>query len=288
MARRKNKTRSRVIVLGNAQKPRVKAAVRRFTAVIEKKAKLVAVDLAEELDLAKAEADLLVVFGGDGAILSAARRLGRNQIPMVGVNVGKLGFLAEFTPAELGRAIPGILRGCCGPTTRMLLRCRVIRGRTTVHNSNALNDVVISRGSLSRLIHLDFRISGEEVTTYAGDGLIISTPVGSTAHSLSAGGPLATPQLEALIVTPICPHTLSNRPLVVSSSEVIEAVVRRHYEDVALTVDGQVYVPLEEDDVVRVDKSPVKLRLIETPNRTFFQTLHSKLGWGGHPNYAKG
>ncbi|MEW6359605.1 MAG: NAD(+)/NADH kinase [Planctomycetota bacterium] len=277
----------RVLIVGDASKPNVQAVVRDFLPKIAAKAKVAAVDLAGRINLAKARADLLMVFGGDGAILSAARRLGKNQIPIVGVHVGRLGFLAEFTPKDLYLAMSAILSGRCAPTARMMLRCRVTRGRKTISESIALNDAVLSRDALSRLMHMELRISGAPVTTYAADGLIISTPVGSTAHSLAAGGPILTPKLEAFIITPICPHTLSNRPLVVSSSEVVEVVLRRHAGDVGLTVDGQVHVPLEDGDIVRVEKSPVKLRLVETPDRTFFQTLHSKLGWGGHPIYAK-
>ncbi|NOZ22386.1 MAG: NAD(+)/NADH kinase [Planctomycetes bacterium] len=286
MAARRKKNMC-VIIVGNAEKPRVESTVRSFLPTLRRKANVLAVDLREELDLAKAKADLLIVFGGDGTLLSAVRRLDGNRIPIVGVHVGKLGFLAEFTPADLDRAISDILRGSCPPASRMLLRCRVIRRGKTLSESIALNDAVLSRDALSRLMHMELRIGGTHVTSYAADGLIISTPVGSTAHCLAAGGPILTPKLEALIITPICPHTLSNRPLVVSSSSVVEVVLKRHAGDVGVTVDGQIHVPLKDGDVVRVEKSPMTLRLIETPDRTFFQTLHSKLGWGGHPNYAK-
>lgn len=283
----RGRRRKRVIVLGNGKKPKVKATVGRFLRILEQEAEVAAVDLQQAMDLSAVKADLAIVFGGDGAILAAARMLGRSRVPVVGVNMGKLGFLAAFTPEEIRSHLPAILNGKYRPVTRMLLRCRVMRLGKTISESLALNDAVISRGSLSRLIHLGVSISGRVVTAYAGDGLVISTPVGSTAHSLSAGGPIVTPEFDAILLTPLCPHTLSNRPLVVSPSETVEAVVEGYSQEIALTVDGQVYVQLQAGDIVRVDKSPTRFSLIETPRRTFFQTLHSKLGWGGHPNYAK-
>ncbi|MBM4043616.1 MAG: NAD(+)/NADH kinase [Planctomycetes bacterium] len=275
-----------VIVLANGAKAHVRRAVDEALPWLREQAHLVVVDLEEKVDIEHVAADMVIIFGGDGAILSAARRLGRNQVPAVGVNLGKFGFLAEVSLSELRSGLGRILAGEFQAASRMMLQCRVKRGERLIKDSLALNDAVISRSSLSRLIAIQLSIDSEEVTKYYCDGLIVSTPVGSTAHSLAAGGPILTHDMEAFIVTPICPHTLTNRPLVVSAQRRIEMGVLPEAKSVALTVDGQVYVELLPGDRVQVERSELRFQLIQTQERTFFQTLREKLQWGGHPKYA--
>jgi NAD+ kinase len=276
----------KVIVLANGTKAHVRKAVDEVVPWLREKAQLVVVDLEEKVDVEQVSADLVIIFGGDGAILSAARRLGKNQIPAVGVNLGKFGFLAEFSVSELRQSLGRILAGDYHISSRMMLQCRVQRNAQVIQDSLALNDAVLSRGSLSRLIAIQLSIDSEPVTTYYGDGLIVSTPVGSTAHSLAAGGPILTHDMEALIITPICPHTLTNRPIVVAHSKQVEMEVVSESHGVALTVDGQLYTALKPGDRVHVQRSDLKFQLVQTQERTFFQTLREKLQWGGHPKYA--
>lgn len=272
----------RVIVVGDAAKPKVAATVRRALPLLRRAARVVAVDLRGSEPLHSLPADLALVFGGDGAILKAVRRLRGNPVPVCGVNLGKLGFLATLTGRNLAPELRAVLHGEFVLAHGILLDCAVLRGNTLLHKSSAVNDAVVSRGALSRIVPVHLLIDGEEITTYNGDGLIISTPLGSTAHSLSAGGPLVEPTLEAMILTPICPHTLSNRPLVVPASRRIELRVGEGPEGVALTVDGQVFQELRAGDRVTVTRSKKRFGLVRTAGYNYFQTLREKLGWSGH------
>jgi len=275
-----------VVLVGDGEKDNVREGVRGLEAQLRPRAERVVVDLDEAVDLEREEADLVIVCGGDGAILSAVRRMGRRQIPLVGFNLGKFGFLAELEEQQCDVLLPRILNGECRVSERMMLQCEVTRDDESVLSSLGVNDAVVSRGSLSRVVGVKLHIDGEDLTTYNGDGLIISTPIGSTAHSLSAGGPILTPSLEAFIVTPICPHSLTNRPLVVSGEEHLEMEVADAAPGAGLTIDGQVYLDLEAGDRVHVSKADVRFRLLDVGVRTFFETLRNKLSWGGHPRYG--
>jgi len=284
-----------IIVLGNFSKPHVKSACDEMLPWLREFGAVRCMNLAEQAEHRlparapfgeRVEAALAIVLGGDGSILAAARRLAGSDVPLLGVNLGKLGFLAEFTLEELRVSLADILERAGQAAQRMLLECDVVRGGNVIRHCTAVNDAVVSRGALSRVIELRLVIDDEEVTTVAGDGLIMSTPVGSTAHSLAAGGPILAPELEAIVVTPICAHSLSNRPLVIPAHRTIEVRPHSRSVDMALTVDGQVYVELANDDVIRVRKSATRLRLVHSPDRTFFETLRTKLRWGGHPNYG--
>ena len=246
---------------------------------------------AEVYDLSAAEgecgpADFAIVFGGDGSILRVARLLGPNQVPTIGVNIGKFGFLAEINPEQLHRAIDTLAAGDFKVVARMMLHCRALRDGEVLRESLALNDAVISRGARSRMISIGLLIDDEHVTDYNGDGIIISTPVGSTAHSLAAGGSILEASLRAFAITPICPHTLSNRPLVIPADHRIDLVVNRADVALGLTMDGQVYVDLQAGDHVHVRRAEQDFQLIQTGMRSYYKTLHTKLGWGGHPNYG--
>ena len=278
--------RTRILILADRRKPHVAAALEALRPALERAAECRVLDLGETAPPERTEADLALVLGGDGAILAAARRLGESDVPLVGVNLGKLGFLTSYTVSDLPEALPDLLAGSLPFDTPMLLDCSVVRGGEPIHRSTAVNDAVVSRGALSRVIELTLAIDGEEVATYAGDGLIVATPLGSTAHSLSAGGPIVPPQMQALIITPICPHTLSNRPLVVPAEAALEVALDARGVTAALTVDGQVFFELATGDRLRLSRSGRRLRLLRRRGGSFFSTLRDKMYWKGHPNYA--
>lgn len=223
---------------------------------------------------------IVVVLGGDGTLLSAARAIGGRDIPLFAVNLGGLGFLTAFTQdqllEELGRAIAGEHR----IGVRRMLSCEVHRGEECVATYDALNDVVLTKAALARVIDLEVYSDQHFVTKYKADGLIISTPTGSTAYSLSAGGPIIFPQVAATAITPICPHMLTNRPVIVPDTSEITVWIRSADEEVFLTVDGQVGQPLKKDDRVVCRRSDKTLQLVRPPQMMFFDVLRQKLKWG--------
>jgi NAD+ kinase len=225
-------------------------------------------------------ADLYVVIGGDGTLLMAARAIALNPRPILGVNLGGLGFLTETAPDEMDHVLEEILAGRYELDPRIGLEVTVVRGGRTIMRQWTLNDAVINKSALARIIEIDLSIDREPVTTYKADGLIISTPTGSTAYSLSAGGPIVHPNLEAFLVTPICPHTLSLRPLVVPDRSVAEMSLRAGDSEVYLTLDGQVGHPLKQKDRVRVRRSRQPILMVRSPRRSYFEVLRRKLHWG--------
>jgi NAD+ kinase len=229
---------------------------------------------------AASTADLAVVVGGDGTLLAAARLLGDRQVPIVAINYGSMGFLTEVTLDEMYPALEGVLAGEFVTEDRMMMDVHVLRAGRRVANYRALNDVVINKGTLSRMIELEVRVDGQYVSRFRADGLIVATPTGSTAYNLSAGGPIIFPTMSAMIVTPICPHTLTNRPLVLSESVKIEIVLRSAQDDVYITIDGQVGLKLEMDDELVAAKSAVSVKLVAPADKNFFDVLRGKLKWG--------
>jgi NAD+ kinase len=229
-------------------------------------------------DLAVA-ADLIVVLGGDGTLLSVARDAGRRRVPILGVNLGTLGFLTEVSADEVFAALERVLEGRARIEARMRLEVRLESGGSPAGPYLALNDAVISSAEMARMIHLDVRAGGLEVGPYHADGLIVSTPTGSTAYSLSAGGPILFPTMDAVVLTPICAHTLTNRPIVLPGSQRIDVTLMTD-QDVMLTIDGQVGVHLREHDTVQVEKAAARVRLLRFPRTDFFTVLRTKLKWG--------
>jgi NAD+ kinase len=226
-----------------------------------------------------AQVDALVVLGGDGTLLSMARAVGDLGVPILGVNLGGLGFLTATTLDEMLPALEALLAGSLAVEERMMLAARVMRGGQAVGEHIALNDVVITKSAMSRIIDLSVSVDGRHATGYRADGLIISTPTGSTAYNLSVGGPILFPTLDAVVLTPIAPHTLSNRPIVLPGTQRIDVTLRGDSE-VMLTMDGQVGVHLRENDVVQVEKAGARIRLLRFPQRDFFSVLRTKLKWG--------
>ncbi len=271
----------RIILSGDARKPAIAAAVDELLPWLRERAEVVALDLAMDRELEHVEADLAVILGGDGAILSVARRLGRNQLPAIGVSLGKFGFLAEVSPAQFRERFDDVLAGRYRISSRMRLSCTLHRAGQPPVEHVALNDAVISRGALSRIVAIALVVDGMQATTYNGDGVIVSTPTGSTAHSLSAGGPVIDPALEAFVITPICPHTLTNRPVVLPASACVEMRAEATPVDVGLTVDGQVYQQIACGDRVAIRRAAGDFHLIDLGLRTYYDTLREKLHWSG-------
>lgn len=226
------------------------------------------------------KADLLIVIGGDGTLLAVAREAGARPVPILGVNQGTLGFLAEVAPDELDAVLDQVLAGSLDIVPRTRLRVRAMRGDEELIQALALNDAVINRSDLSRMIELETRTDGMPVATYRGDGLIVATPTGSTAYTLSAGGPILMPGSRALVLTPICPHGLSHRPVVLPDTSRLEIHVIARDGTAQLTLDGQVAVTLETGDRVWVEASEHPAHFVVSPFRTRFDVLRTKLGWG--------
>jgi len=238
-----------------------------------------AVEQVEQENLAS-EVDLMLVLGGDGTMIATARLMSNREVPVLGVNFGGLGYLAEFRIEELYTALESILAGNYRLDHRVMLDVELLRGTERVSRNQVLNDVVINKSALARIIEIETYLSQQFVNSFRADGLIVSTPTGSTAYNLSAGGPVIYPSMNAVVITPICPFTLSNRPIVVPDDAVIELCLKTDKEEVALTLDGQVGFPLEVEDRVVIRKSETTFRLVQPMNRNYFDVLRDKLRWG--------
>jgi NAD+ kinase len=227
-------------------------------------------------------AEVVIVLGGDGTMLGVSRLVADKGIPILGVNLGTMGFITEINRDEIYQAVEAMLSDTCLVEERLMLCARIVRDGDPIAEYTVLNDVVINKGALARIIDLETLINGVYVTTYRADGLIISTPTGSTAYSLSAGGPILYPSLGSIVLTPICSHTLTNRPIVLPDEFRIAITLKTLSEDVYLTLDGQVGFSLRQDDVIEVNKSPFKTRLLMPCERDYFKVLRTKLKWGEH------
>ena len=226
------------------------------------------------------EVDLMLVLGGDGTMIATARMIGDREIPVLGVNYGGLGYLTEFRIEELFSALESILAENYRLDRRVMLEVQLRRGDQTPMTNRVLNDVVINKSALARIIEIEAYLNGQFVNAFRADGLIVSTPTGSTAYNLSAGGPVIFPSMNAVVITPICPFTLSNRPIVVPDDAEIELLLKTDKEEVALTLDGQVGFPLEVADRISIRKSRTTFNLIQPTNRNYFDVLRDKLRWG--------
>jgi NAD+ kinase len=223
---------------------------------------------------------LLLVLGGDGTLLAAARLAAPRGIPILPINMGSLGFLTSFTLDELYPALEETLAGRFSVSERVMLNVQLERAGKVVESQNVLNEAVINKGALARMIELELNIDAEFVCRYRADGLIVASPTGSTAYSLSAGGPIVHPAVESIVITPICAHMLSDRPLVVRDSSSIEMKLSENTESVFLTLDGQRGIPLQVKDRVRISRAKQLLMLIQPPQKSYFEILRNKLKWG--------
>jgi NAD+ kinase len=279
----------KLLVLGNAQKQGVREEADRLLPFLRQHCDVVLIDLLQEKDLKEIPAaDLALVLGGDGAILRVARQMGYHQTPVLGVNLGRLGFLADLDPAEFRTCLPHVLRGEYRITEHLMFECLLENGGT--HKADAqvllgLNDVVVHSLPPFHMLDLHLEVDGDAVASFSGDGLILSTPVGSTAHSLSAGGPILSQELAAFVITPICPHTFTYRPVVDSADKVYTITLAPGSEQAVLIVDGQETLPVESGQRVVVRRAPVTFKLVKVSGRSFFQALRGKLHWGTTPSY---
>lgn len=277
----------RVFVLGNANRPGVPEEAERLLPFLRQHCDIAIVDLHQQADLGPLTADLALVLGGDGAILRAARQMGYRQVPVLGVNLGKLGFLADLSPEEFRACFPEVLAGNYRITRHLMFEC-LIPGVTDSQTSTTylgLNEVVFHTAPPFRMIDLDLAVDGAAVARYIGDGLILSTPIGSTAHNLSAGGPILGQELPAFVITPICPHTLAYRPVVDSADKVYTVTFASLRASAMLIIDGQETIPLASGQQVTIRKAPVQFGLVKLPGRNYYQVLRDKLRWGTLPQY---
>jgi NAD+ kinase len=277
----------RLIVLARDQTPRVQDAWREISEFLasERGVEVVAAAVTDDLILDDLEADLVAVLGGDGAILRACRQMGMRQLPIVGVNLGRLGFLADLSPDEFRHQFPKLQARDYTIIEHLMFECTVKAAGQPVETFLGLNEVVVSCGGSLHMVDVHLAIDGEPVTTYSCDGLIVSTPVGSTAYSLAAGGPILRQDLEAFAVTPNCPHALTNRPLVDRADCVYTLTLRRGKEGSAVVIDGQVQRSLCEGDVVEVRRAAVTFKLARISGLSYYATLRRKLHWGTQPRY---
>jgi len=273
----------RVILLGAGQRPNVLPEAARLRPMIQRHARIIAEDFTGTTDMSHAEADLAIVLGGDGAILRSAHQMGERQLPVVAVNLGRLGFLAGLGPAELPEILHDFAAGKLGVIKHLMLECHVLRQNEAEPSCRqlGLNEVVVWSGPTFTIMDLDLYVDSEWVTTYSCDGLILSTPVGSTAHSLSSGGPILRKELQAFVISPISPHTLTNRPVVDSAERVYEFVVAKPNVGTSVVVDGHVLCTLQPGDRVRVSQARPRFQLVAAPGHSYYRTLREKLGWGG-------
>jgi NAD+ kinase len=274
-----------VYVLGNAQRKGVAEEAGSLLPWLEQYCRVVVFDLHQQADLAAAPpADLALVLGGDGAILRAARQMGYRQVPVLGINLGRLGFLADLDPEQLRTCFPQVIRGDYRVTQHLMFEC-VVEGEGATRTCLGLNEVVFHTLPPFHMLELDLHVDGEAVAKFRGDGLILSTAVGSTGHSLSAGGPILSQELAAFVITPICPHAVSYRPVVDSADKVFAITLGAASDTAALIVDGQEVLPLTCQHRVSIRRAPVTFGLVKVPGHTFYQTLRDKLRWGALPSY---
>jgi NAD+ kinase len=277
-----NSKKLRSILLGAGDREKVKKHALDLQAILAERTELLLTDLEFKVDLDAIDADFAVVLGGDGSILRAAKQMCDRQLPVLGVNLGKLGFLADVNPDDFGETLDQILDGHCRVIDHLMLQCSVWRKGECVVSQLGLNEAAILGGYPFSISYIDLLVNGELATTYSCDGLLVSTPVGSTAHNLSAGGPILRKNLMAFVLSPISPHTLTVRPVVDSADNTFEMVVHEPGPNTAVIVDGRPLWRLTKDDVVKVEKAESLFRMVELESRDYYQTLREKLGWGGN------
>lgn len=276
------------VIANPRRKPGVTDLLKTLLPKLNTLATVVKVDTSETSDLSKVQADLALVFGGDGTILSAARRLAGNPTPVLGINMGRLGFLADVSPDRVCEILPSIMKGRFVRSPRMMLKVEVLpepgskKKAAKPKSFLALNDAVLLRQPMQSMIKVRVTVSGEEVANYRGDGLILATATGSTGYNLSAGGPILSERLKAIVVTPVCPHTLANRTIVLSGNETIEVCAEtRSNAAVELVMDGQISHTLRSGTTVRVSRAPKEFNLVTIGKKGRYEIIRDKLHWAG-------
>ena len=273
--------RPSVLILADANRSDIQERAAELLPVLEKHVNVVARvdDFAAELP--EEPIDFVIVLGGDGSMLRAAHCMGYHQLPVLGVNLGHLGFLADIQPDQLDQVLPRVVAGDYRVVHHLMFECDIERQGQESLNVLGLNEVAVLAGAPFAMIEVQLYVDAQLVTTYSCDGLIVSTPVGSTAHSLSAGGPVLRKDLQAFVISPISPHTLTNRPVVDSAERVYELVVPAPHAGTSLVVDGKVICSLGSSDRIRITRSQAQFQLIEVPGQGYYRTLREKLGWSG-------
>jgi NAD+ kinase len=276
----------RLVIFGDPKKGNVSDAVEEFADFAKDKVEIIASCVIDEctVDMLK-DADFAVVFGGDGTIISAARQLSECTVPVIGVNLGKLGYLAEFSIEELKELFERIIGGKTIIEKRMMLTCRISSGSRQEFCSAAINDVFINAGPPFSMIELQISVDGQPLASCVSDGLVVCTPTGSTAYNLSAGGPILADNMEAMVIAPICPHSLSFRPIVINADSSVEVRGIKLNEGTTVSVDGQISHKLVNADMVRIERHPGDFLVVNNPVRTQWDALATKLSWAGKPKY---
>jgi NAD+ kinase len=271
----------RVMIVADGSRAVLRSAVDRLRPTIERHLQVIGVSLDFNEPLERDDADIVLVLGGDGSILRAAHQMGFHQRPVLGVNLGHLGFLAALQPEQLDQALPEIATGQHKVVEHLMFECTTLRDGKPIYHSLVLNESTVLAGPPFKMVDIELYVDGELVTTYSCDGLIVSTPVGSTAHSLSAGGPILRNDLQAMIILPISPHTLTHRPVVESADRTIELAVPQPHEGTSLVVDGRVLGTLAPADRVRIVRSHARFQMVVVRGQSYYRRLREKLGWGG-------
>ena len=277
----------RLIIFGDENKPQVEKAIANFGRFAKTKAEIIRIKQIQKCQSGGVvdKSDFAVVFGGDGSILAVARGLAGKNVPIIGVNLGKLGFLAEFSIDELKEDFENIMAKVEPAEERIMLKCSVTKNGKEKFSSTAINDVFITAGQPFRTIELKIKLDAQPLTDCVSDGIIISTPTGSTAYNLSAGGPILEGKIKAMTVTPICPHSLSFRPIVISDSCKVEIMPVSVNEGTTLSIDGQISYKLKIGDVVKIEKEKHSFLIVNSPKRSQWDTLSTKLKWAEKPRY---
>ncbi len=279
-SKKPNKSRPRVLMLVDESRPHLRKRALELQPLVEEHVDVAGlVDIAGDLPIG--DVDFAIVLGGDGSMLRAAHCLGYEQLPILGVNLGHLGFLADSQPELLPQLLPLVAAGQYRVISHLMFECEVISQGKAAERALGLNEVSVLAGAPFKIIEIQLYVDSELVTTYSCDGLIVSTPVGSTAHSLSAGGPILRKDLQAFVISPISPHTLTNRPVVDSAERVYELVVPQPHEGTSLMVDGKILCQPAATDRIRITRSKAEFQLIEIAGYGYYRTLREKLGWGG-------
>lgn len=279
----------RLVIIARDQSVKVQSAWAELSSLLSRipSVKVVATAISVDIDLSNIDADLVLVLGGDGAILRASRLMGHRQIPILGVNLGRLGFLADLTPTELQENINALVERQFEVVEHIMLDVSLIHEDGNSEDFLALNEAAVSGVEALQMIEVALAIDDELVATYSCDGLIVCTPIGSTAHSMSAGGPAIRQDLPVILVTPICPHALSNRPVVDSSDRMYRLSFPNTRGVAVLVVDGQIRRTLLKSDVIQVRRASVAFKLAKVKGHSYYRTLQKKLGWSGQPNYGE-
>ncbi len=284
---RDGRTRPRVVVLAAPNRPRVEHELNGILNTIAQHAEIVAVDKSFSYEFDSCESDLVVVLGGDGSILQSARQMRHQQRPVLGVNLGKLGFLAAISPSRFVDIWPEVCHGRFSVTNHLMLQCQVFLDDLVLHSIIGLNEASVLGGPPYTMMYIDLYIDSVLATTYACDGLIISTPIGSTAHNLSAGGPILRRNLQAFVISPISPHTLTMRPVVDTADRVFDLKIRVDHPTASVVVDGRVVCHFGRELRVRISRAEDTFQLISVPGHDDYQALREKLGWSGKPRLTE-